>query len=110
MGSRSSGSRSEVVRPLATLEAGATGVVVRVVRDRTGRADRLAALGVTPGARVRVLQTFPGIVFQCDETEIAVERDVARAVLVELTAQSQEAEAPATAPARSEPRVVTRGG
>lgn len=109
MPSRSSVSASDRVRPLAALEAGATGVVVRVAADRTARADRLAALGVTPGARVRVLQTFPGIVFQCDETEIAVERDVARVVLVELAVQGQEAET-TPAPARSEPRAVTREG
>jgi len=57
---------------------------VRVVPDDTGRADRLAALGVTPGAHVTVLQRFPGFVFQCDETELAVEPAVARAILVRL--------------------------
>ena len=46
------------------------------------RADRLLALGVTPGATVTLLQRFPGIVFLCDQTELAVERDVAEAVLV----------------------------
>ena len=36
--------------------------------------ERLCALGVTPGAPVTVLQTFPGVVFMCDQTELAVER------------------------------------
>jgi hypothetical protein len=31
-----------------------------------------------------VLQTFPGIVFECDQTELAVERGVARSILVEV--------------------------
>jgi Fe2+ transport system protein FeoA len=47
-----------------------------------GRADRLLALGVTAGATVTLLQRFPGIVFLCDQTELAVERDVAAAILV----------------------------
>jgi Fe2+ transport system protein FeoA len=38
---------------------------------------------VTPGAAVTVLQTFPGIVFECDQTEVAVERAVAWAILIE---------------------------
>ena len=84
MGSRSSVSRTDRTRPLSALRAGATGLVARVVPDDAARAARLAALGVTPGARVRVLQTFPGIVFRCDETEIAVERTVARVILVDL--------------------------
>jgi Fe2+ transport system protein FeoA len=52
------------------------------MRDLTARAERLAALGVSPGASVRVLQTFPGIVFECDQTELAIERAVARSILV----------------------------
>ena len=58
--------------------------MARIARDLTGRAERLAALGVTPGASIRVLQTFPGIVFECDQTEMAVERAVAQAILVDV--------------------------
>ena len=70
--------------PLAHLTPGTRGRVARITRDLTGRAERLAALGVTPGASIRVLQTFPGIVFECDQTEMAVERAVARSILVEI--------------------------
>jgi Fe2+ transport system protein FeoA len=41
-------------------------------------------MGVTPGASVTVLQTFPGFVFLCDLTELAVERSVADAILVRV--------------------------
>lgn len=78
-------SRSErSLRPLAALPPGASGRIVRVTRDLTQRADRLAALGVTAGATVRVLQTFPGIIFECDETELAVERAVAQTILIAI--------------------------
>jgi DtxR family Mn-dependent transcriptional regulator len=70
--------------PLAHLNPGTRGRVVRIARDLTGRAERLAALGVTPGASIRVLQTFPGIVFECDQTEMAVERAVARSIFVHV--------------------------
>ena len=70
--------------PLASLRPGTSGRIVHVARDLTGRAERLAVLGVTPGATIRVLQTFPGIVFECDQTEMAVEREVARAILIEV--------------------------
>jgi Fe2+ transport system protein FeoA len=73
------------LRTLASLEPGASGRVVRVTRDLTGRAERLAALGVSAGAAIRVLQTFPGIVFECDQTEMAVERAVARVIFVDVT-------------------------
>jgi Fe2+ transport system protein FeoA len=73
------------LKPLAALEPGTRGRVARVTRDLTGRAERLAALGVSPGAAIHVLQTFPGIVFECDQTEMAVERAVARAIFVDVT-------------------------
>jgi Fe2+ transport system protein FeoA len=75
---------SPVATPLARLRSGASGRIVRIARDLTGRADRLAALGVTAGATVRVLQTFPGFVFECDQTELAVERAVAGVIFVHV--------------------------
>jgi len=72
------------LQPLSAIRPGVRGTVVRVARDLTQRAERLAALGVTPGGEVRVLQTFPGIVFECDQTELAIERLVARAIWIEL--------------------------
>jgi Fe2+ transport system protein FeoA len=72
---------SDGVCPLSSLAVGARGVVVEVRADG-GRADRLFALGVTPGAKVTMQQKFPGVVFACDQTELAVERIVADGVLV----------------------------
>jgi len=71
-------------RALSALTPGTRGRIVRVTRDLTVRAERLGALGVSAGASVRVLQTFPGIVFECDQTEVAVERFVARSIWIEV--------------------------
>jgi Fe2+ transport system protein FeoA len=81
--SRSDGAHP-VLHALSALRPGARGRIARVARDLTGRTERLAALGVSAGATVRLLQTFPGIVFECDQTELAVERVVARSIFVEL--------------------------
>jgi Fe2+ transport system protein FeoA len=61
---------------------GERGIVVTIDATLDGRMDRLLALGVTPGALVVVLQTAPGIVFLCDQTELAVERAVAASIFV----------------------------
>ena len=70
--------------PLSVLRRDIRGVVLEVRADDRGRADRLLGLGVTPGAHVTVLQTFPGIVFLCDQTELAVERRVAKSIVVTI--------------------------
>jgi DtxR family transcriptional regulator, Mn-dependent transcriptional regulator len=76
--------RDRTVVPLSSLKAGYRGVIVDVRASHDGRADRLLALGVTPGARLVVLQTFPSFVFLCDQTELAVERSVADSVFVRV--------------------------
>jgi len=73
---------SNRAKALGGLPVGARGVVVEIAASNEGRMDRLLALGVTPGARVSVLQTFPGVVFLCDQTELAVERSVASSIFV----------------------------
>jgi Fe2+ transport system protein FeoA len=74
-------SGSKGLRTLSSLPPGARGTVHHV-QAHTGRIDRLVALGVTAGAPVTMLQTFPGVVFLCDQTELAVERAVADTILV----------------------------
>ncbi|MGC4084294.1 MAG: FeoA family protein [Vicinamibacterales bacterium] len=69
---------------LSALAPGARGTVHRIHAHGGDRVDRLVALGVTPGAPITVLQTFPGIVFLCDQTELAVERAVADTIFVTL--------------------------
>jgi Fe2+ transport system protein FeoA len=82
MDSSCSASPSERTRGLATLGVGTCGTVVRVSDGAS--LDRLVSLGVTPGARIRVLQRFPGFVFECDQTELVVEPDVACMIFVDV--------------------------
>jgi len=73
---------SDGVRPLSMLVRGQRGTIVGVDPHRRDRAERLLALGVTVGASATMLQSFPGVVFLCDQTELAVERGVADMILV----------------------------
>jgi len=68
--------------PLSSLAVGEHGLVHGVSALDHARVERLLALGITAGAVVTMLQTFPGVVFFCDQTELAVERAVADAILV----------------------------
>jgi Fe2+ transport system protein FeoA len=77
-------SGSERIRPLSALRVGARGLVCRLGATDVRRIDRLHALGLTAGAPVTILQTFPGVVFLCDQTELAVERSVAEIIFVTI--------------------------
>jgi len=79
--------RFDQARRLSALSTGDSGHVVRVTRDMPDRAERLGALGVTPGAPIHVLQTFPSVVFLCDQSELAVEPAVAYSILVDVSTE-----------------------
>jgi Fe2+ transport system protein FeoA len=57
-------------------------VIVGSVEASPARVDRLAALGILPGVELRVQQTRPVVVIECDETVLALEREIASEVLV----------------------------
>jgi len=69
---------------LSDAPAGTRGVVLRIVGAPPASVDRLTALGVSKGAAVTVLQTYPAFVFACDQTELAVEPAVARTIVIEV--------------------------
>jgi DtxR family transcriptional regulator, Mn-dependent transcriptional regulator len=50
-------------------------------RDHS-RLVKLSALGISPGTSVKLIQKWPAYVIQCEETEIALESDVAKNIYV----------------------------
>lgn len=74
---------AEGTLPLTALHTGEAGIVRELrLHDHTV-AQKLLALGVAPGARVKVLQRFPAYVLQIGFTQIAIDHHLARAVRVE---------------------------
>jgi len=57
-------------------------VVVGSVDAGAGRVNRLASLGILPGVELRVQQTRPVFVVECDETVLALEREIAAVIAV----------------------------
>ncbi len=51
------------------------------------RLVKLAALGISPGIPLKLIQKWPAYVLQCEETEIALEPDVAQNIYVWHTPQ-----------------------
>lgn len=74
---------SGVARPLSALPAGAVATIHRVVSDDPGRLVRLSSLGLMPGARVRLVQKRPAIVLEIGATTVAIDRELAQAILME---------------------------
>ncbi len=71
-----------VVVPLNRLEAGKIAKVAYVSTPSHSRLHKLTSFGLTPGMTVRVHQKSPSFVISCDQTELALEEDVANDIYV----------------------------
>lgn len=67
---------------LTELRTGTAGAVSCLVDPWTSEAAKLAALGILPGVRVRVLQRFPAFVLRVGRTDLALDAELASRVRV----------------------------
>lgn len=70
-----------MTRRLVECRAGERLLVGDVVGG-AARVDKLASVGILPGVELRVQQTRPVVVVECDETVLALERSVAADIVV----------------------------
>lgn len=76
------GSLESIVVSLAKLSPGDAGRIVYVLTREHPQLHRLMSLGILPGARISVHQVFPSFVIQVEETQIALEKDIAKEIYV----------------------------
>ncbi len=77
---------SKVLEPIIVslddMESGSEGKIMYLVTKSHPRLQRLSTLGLSPGSEIRILQTFPTFVIQVDETQIALEKSIAKDIFV----------------------------
>ncbi|MFH1650672.1 MAG: metal-dependent transcriptional regulator [Chloroflexota bacterium] len=84
---------SNLVSPLSRLNPGQQGRVAYVHAPQIEQLQKLMAMGVLPGARIALAQSFPSYVFRVGEAQFAVDNEIAEAIYVRL---QQEEEVPET--------------
>jgi DtxR family Mn-dependent transcriptional regulator len=75
-----------LVQPLGKLAPGERARIVHIVPREPGRLVRLAGLGVVPGARIQLQQTWPAVVVGIGETTLALETEIASEIFVKKQA------------------------
>ncbi|MCC7573826.1 MAG: metal-dependent transcriptional regulator [Candidatus Methanofastidiosum sp.] len=77
---------SKVLEPiivsLEDMEAGSEGIIMYLVTKSHPRLQRLSTLGLSPGSKIKISQTFPTFVIQIDETQIALEKSIAKDIFI----------------------------
>lgn len=73
---------SQQLTSASQLRVGEQGRVAYLSTRNYPRFQKLSSLGLSPGVPVRVQQKFPSFVIQCEETQIALEEEIARNIFV----------------------------
>jgi DtxR family Mn-dependent transcriptional regulator len=71
-----------LVMRLNDFEVGQMGRIVYIVPSDPARLNRLNSIGINAGITVKLLQRWPSVVVQVDETTVAIDPEVAREILV----------------------------
>ncbi len=75
-------SLASIVVPLSNLSSGETGKIVYLLTRNHPQLHKLMSLGITPGVTIAVHQTFPSFVIKVEETQVALEEEIAKEIYV----------------------------
>ena len=64
------------------MKKGQSGTVAYVHARALENLHKLMAMGVLPGVRIELLQPIPSYVFQCGQSQFAVDREIAESIYV----------------------------
>jgi len=70
------------VVPLTELKAGESGEIAYILTEDDTKMRKLMAMGVLPGNRINLMQTFPSYIFRIGYSEFAIDTNLAREIHV----------------------------
>lgn len=70
------------VVPLTELKAGEDGEIAYILTEDDKKMQKLMAMGVLPGNRINLMQTFPSYIFRIGYSEFAIDTNLAREIHV----------------------------
>ncbi len=76
------GAATAVIVSLAEMKSGDCGAIAYLSSYQPETMQKLMALGVLPGSPIAVIQTFPSVVFQVNQTQIALDTPLAGDIYV----------------------------
>lgn len=74
-----------LVQPLSSIDVGKQVKIVYILPSLKKRLERLTNLGIIPGAILQIRQRYPALVVNCNETTIALDKEVGAEIYVHLS-------------------------
>ncbi|QUH22734.1 metal-dependent transcriptional regulator [Methanobacterium alkalithermotolerans] len=72
----------KTVLPLNKMDKGEKGEIVYIKSSKRDNLQKILAMGVLPGRKIEIIQTYPSYVFQMEHTQMAVDKDIAESIYV----------------------------
>ena len=69
-------------RCIIELKKGHKGTIAELITENESILRKLMSMGVLPGLSFEIIQTYPAYVFKIGNTQIAVDKEIASAILV----------------------------
>lgn len=79
---KAKGMLESIVVPVSKLSPGEVGKIVYVLTHKHPQLHKLMSLGIVPGMSISVHQVFPSYVIQVEETQVALEEEIAKEIYV----------------------------
>lgn len=68
--------------PAVKMKSGEEGIISELDTDSKSILRKLMAMGILPGMKLKMIQTFPSYVFQVGYTQVAVDKEIASVILI----------------------------
>jgi len=75
---------TRLISPMAELKPGASGRIAYIQLKDGQRLQKLMAMGVLPGVKVRVVRDYPAVVFEAGYSQFAIDEDIAADIYVRV--------------------------
>jgi len=75
---------TRLISPMTELKPGATGRIAYIQLKDGQRLQKLMAMGVLPGVKVRVVRDYPAVVFEAGYSQFAIDEDIAADIYVRV--------------------------
>ncbi|MFQ5975546.1 MAG: FeoA family protein [Candidatus Hydrothermarchaeales archaeon] len=73
---------NQIISSLSELAPGEEGKIAYMTTKKHRRMQKLMAMGVLPGVTVKLIQSFPSFVLEVEETQIALDKEIAEEIFV----------------------------
>jgi DtxR family Mn-dependent transcriptional regulator len=74
----------KIVSPLSELAPGQSGKIAYIHTRDDSKLQKMMAIGVIPGMKIRLLQSFPSFLFELGNSQFAVDESIAKEIFVRI--------------------------